>query len=105
MTYEQERDAMAKEWFTKTTYWKMGQNGFEVAFRDGFDAATEYWKNKGSGEFDEECTELSKWIGDFDNGETAPTYGDVAYWQHQQNSATIAALRAELEQLKGKNNT
>ena len=35
-------------------------------------------------EFDEECTDLSKWIGDFDNGITVPTYGDVAHWQFEQ---------------------
>jgi hypothetical protein len=42
---EKKRDALASKWFTKTTYWKLGQNGFEVAFRDGWNARETEYRN------------------------------------------------------------
>jgi hypothetical protein len=99
MTYEQDRDAMAKQWFTKTTYWQMGQDGFEVAFRDGAQWATEYWKQRGVGEFDK-----NKAINQAKHEDSDGYFGFLsgAEWQHQQNAATIATLEAKVKELEQK---
>jgi hypothetical protein len=78
------------------------------AFKAGAQWATQYWRDLGAGEFDEEGlfkhhSEIENLTGNYASWSPFEMLKEGASWQHQQSFTTIAALKAENEKLKTEN--
>jgi hypothetical protein len=97
--YEQDRDAMAEEYCCKEKTVSSYGDSEHDGFIEGANWSTNYWKNKGAGENEVDMITVS--TNDLPRNRLVCKVEDVRKL-HSQNAATIAILKAEIEQLKSK---
>jgi hypothetical protein len=97
-TYEQAMNEAAAKYFQEVKEVICSNPTYD--FKQGFEAATQYWQEQGAGEFDVGMITVS--TNDLPKNRLVCKVEDCREL-NSQNAATIAALKAEAERLKEDN--